>query len=687
MITINSQLDMTPGAIPVVIHRSQYDSDFSIVFTLFARTGDFTIASGTTARVRGTKKTGTGYSTDATLNTSAKTVTVYGDQQMTVVSGQNIFEIVLMSGTKELCSANFILDVERAALDMDTITDETVARELDNLEQFVEEAESAATRAEQAAASFATDTTLTVSGKPADAKAVGDAIANEDKKALAAFATDIASGSIASFLDGADDIPMKGALVHVDPVQDLHGYDSPWPAGGGVNQWDEDWESGYYNRTTGEKAGDSNTTYLRSKNYIPCAPNTSYYFKSPSVHASNDTYYAVLFYDADKNYISAINSGIGNTVRTTPQNARFMTFYIEVGTSGATYHNDIAINYPATVTTYSPYSNICPITGWTAAKVTRTGKNLFNIQLMNNPYTVFGITFTQNSDGSIHVKGTVSGGVASIYSTYAHFTAHKLKAGHTYTFSAQRFSSMDDGYSQLIYTGDTTGKTYSIVQANADSVTITMTEDATYNGVYINFKRGTYDTTFYPQLELGSTASDYELYHADIYDITFPSEAGTVYGGTLDVTKGELVVDRAMVDPGTLDWENYNVSGTRVFRTQSLANAALQYDGLNIICSNYPTVAASQRKDKSISIGSNSSVWIIDSNYSDASAFKTAMNGVQLVYELATPITYQLTPQEITSLLGENNLWADTGNSDVEYRADTKLYITKKITEAVSALS
>ena len=59
----------------------------------------------------------------------------------------------------------------------------------------------------------------------------------------------------------------------------------------------------------------------------------------------------------------------------------------------------------------------------------------------------------------------------------------------------------------------------------------------------------------------------------------------------------------------------------------------------------------------------------------------------QLVYELATPITYHLTPQEITSLLGVNNVWADTGNSDVEYRADTKMYIDKKITEVVSALS
>lgn len=159
MITINSQLDMTPGAIPAVIHRSQYDSDFSIVFTLFARTGDFTIASGTTAKVRGTKKSGTGYSADATIDVSAKTVTVTGDQQMTVASGQNIFEIVLLNGTSELCSANFILDVERAALDMDTITDDNVARELNNLDQFVTEAEAAAVRAETAAATFVyTDT-------------------------------------------------------------------------------------------------------------------------------------------------------------------------------------------------------------------------------------------------------------------------------------------------------------------------------------------------------------------------------------------------------------------------------------------------------------------------------------------------------------------------------------------------
>ena len=60
-----------------------------------------------------------------------------------------------------------------------------------------------------------------------------------------------------------------------------------------------------------------------------------------------------------------------------------------------------------------------------------------------------------------------------------------------------------------------------------------------------------------------------------------------------------------------------------------------------------------------------------------AADFKAAMSGVQLVYELATPQTYQLAPTEVDMLLGENNVWADTGDSTVTYRADTKLYIQK----------
>jgi hypothetical protein len=54
---------------------------------------------------------------------------------------------------------------------------------------------------------------------------------------------------------------------------------------------------------------------------------------------------------------------------------------------------------------------------------------------------------------------------------------------------------------------------------------------------------------------------------------------------------------------------------------------------------------------------------------------------------LADPVTYQLTPHEVNSLLGSNTIYADTGDTSVEYRADIKAYINRKIAEAISALS
>ena len=57
------------------------------------------------------------------------------------------------------------------------------------------------------------------------------------------------------------------------------------------------------------------------------------------------------------------------------------------------------------------------------------------------------------------------------------------------------------------------------------------------------------------------------------------------------------------------------------------------------------------------------------------------MSGVQLVYKLATPQTYQLTPTEVKTLLGVNNIFANTGDTEIEYRADPDLYIQRKMPE------
>lgn len=165
-IVIRKKLDMTPGAVPTVVHRSQYDSDFTIIFELFARTGEFVIESGTTARLRGTKTSGTGYSVEIPLNISTKTVTITGDAQMTVAAGENIFEVVLYQGDLEICSSNFVLAIERAAMDADTITDETVVPELEHLEEYTQQAaEHAAQSASVYAESWAVGGTGTREGE------------------------------------------------------------------------------------------------------------------------------------------------------------------------------------------------------------------------------------------------------------------------------------------------------------------------------------------------------------------------------------------------------------------------------------------------------------------------------------------------------------------------------------------
>lgn len=173
-------------------------------------------------------------------------------------------------------------------------------------------------------------------------------------------------------------------------------------------------------------------------------------------------------------------------------------------------------------------------------------------------------------------------------------------------------------------------------------------------------------------------------------DISLTS-AGTVYGGTLDVVSGELVVDKAIVDMGTLTW-TYESAIPR-FYTSELANVIFQpatnYDVANAVASMYKTVSFNElyltgKQNGTLAISSSKAISAINTNYTDANAFKTAMSGQMLVYPLATPLTCQLSAQEIKSLLGINNIWSDAGDVEVEYRANTKLYIDKRLAEVTA---
>ena len=158
---------------------------------------------------------------------------------------------------------------------------------------------------------------------------------------------------------------------------------------------------------------------------------------------------------------------------------------------------------------------------------------------------------------------------------------------------------------------------------------------------------------------------------------SYPISLGqTVYGGTLDVVSGVLTIDKALVDLGSLSWSRYSSASTYTYRARiSDMNATTTERNSGLISSAYTLFYGLQLTalDNNTMLRFGGEVFIRDDRYTDATAFKTAMNGVQLVYELATPTEITLTPTEVKSLLGANNIWANSGTVEVEYRADTTL--------------
>lgn len=180
------------------------------------------------------------------------------------------------------------------------------------------------------------------------------------------------------------------------------------------------------------------------------------------------------------------------------------------------------------------------------------------------------------------------------------------------------------------------------------------------------------------------SAQDATVYHVSL--------GQTVYGGTLDVVSGVLTVDRAIVGLGSLTWY-YNAP---IFNTPASALPNKAQGNFNIISDNYATAnsesTADMANEEIKGSSSTTNIYVRDDRFTDATSFKQwlANNGVKLVYELATAQTIQLTPTEVTTLLGSNNVWADSGDIAVWYKADVYLTeggITPTGTKSISITS
>lgn len=125
----------------------------------------------------------------------------------------------------------------------------------------------------------------------------------------------------------------------------------------GFNQWDEEWETGTLNSSTGLPISSSNQ--IRSKNYNRCISGLEYYFRSSKTDGGNQNiyYFAVFFYDSDYNFVSRAYAN--RQTFTVPANASYFKFTSNSSgvIYGDEYLNDICINISSSENgKYEPYT-------------------------------------------------------------------------------------------------------------------------------------------------------------------------------------------------------------------------------------------------------------------------------------------------------------------------------------------
>ena len=297
----------------------------------------------------------------------------------------------------------------------------------------------------------------------------------------------------------------------------------------------------------------------------------------------------------------------------------------------------------------NPYT----ISGFNSGVVSVCGKNLLKNGLTSQTYN--GITFTVNSDGTITLSGTAT---AEIYRTF-----HIYLPKGSYIFSSGVTESLSTYDTYIAKDGTTIARGNSILPG--PNFTLTEFSDLVLN---IRVRNGVSpNTTLKLMARVASDTDDtFVPYNGTTYIFTFGQ---TVYGGHFD-NKGNLVVTHDIVDLGTLTWGKKTDGAIPYFRT-TIPDSTMSISVRNFICSNYKSVPFgdiySQGQNQKCTSYNGGLFIISDNDYSDAPAFKTAMNGVMLVYELATPITLSITSQDIPTLSGENNIFSNCGDTAIGY--------------------
>lgn len=216
--------------------------------------------------------------------------------------------------------------------------------------------------------------------------------------------------------------------------------------------------------------------------------------------------------------------------------------------------------------------------------------------------------------------------------------------------------------------------------------------------VQYQLEKGTTPTSWTPYENICPITGHDEvnIYHSG-EDTSNPDEititlGQTVFGGTINLTTGLLRITKGYVEYDGSSDENWVLNSINV--TNNWARFAINVPDAIVVensdtqtrcfsnifvATNANTIVQTVNTNK-IAIISTQRL-LISVPYTTCSSVAElrawlSSNNLQVVYELATPIEVDLTPTEVDALVGTNNIWADTGDTEVVFKSSVNDYVS-----------
>lgn len=316
-------------------------------------------------------------------------------------------------------------------------------------------------------------------------------------------------------------------------------------------------------------------------------------------------------------------------------------------------------------------SNPLPIAGRTGANVTHVGANIYNPNAEIVPHSTYGFFNLCPDNTELSIELFDKDNTVSLSGISFGFSKGMTENG------AQ--SEVNVGYNWIVQGGTDTGSRTNIRVVTCDQFFFYPKTQATLD---------TINARYYINIVVGSTVpTTYEAYNGTTYPVSW-SEHGTIYGGYFK--DGELWATYKLADLSIMDWDSGAPNQDGYIRFVNHSAWGDKANGYRLFCDKFP-VKTSLIPSSPTTIGvsgysSNANIYIavessmltgdLSTNAGRNTAFRDWIsdNGLQILYELATPVKVaDLDPLELVSFLGVNNVWCDSGDCEVEYRADPTL--------------